>query len=240
MKHYLLTWYGLTDLRAALGLEGTDGPVLSALKTGDYSDVVILGYTNPAKQQHAFVGSLREEWEEWVTAPESERSPLSREQVHRFVDAVSNTESGHEFFTAWLSAELAAQGIQVEVQFILQELTHLNDASGIYMAESMAVRVALNDPASLRVTTYVSPGTPVMAYTWALIARSNPQLNIGVISNSDPRMPPEPIEFPKALFDLRYSSAEWGCANVARVRPGDPSARRANAPSVLRHAAITG
>lgn len=201
MKHYLLTWYGLTDLRAALGFEGTDGPVLSALRTGDYSDVVILGYTNPAKQKDAFVGSLREEWEEWVTAPESERSPLSREQVHRFVDAVSNTESGHEFFAAWLNAELAARGIAVEIQFIPQELTHLNDASGIYMAASTAVRVALSDPASARMTTYVSPGTPVMAYTWALIARSNPQLNIGVISNSDPRMPPEPIELPKALLD---------------------------------------
>ena len=42
MKHYLLTWYGMTDLRAALSLEDTDGPVLSALRTGEYSDVVIL------------------------------------------------------------------------------------------------------------------------------------------------------------------------------------------------------
>jgi hypothetical protein len=26
MKHYLLTWYGMTDLRAALGVEDTQGP----------------------------------------------------------------------------------------------------------------------------------------------------------------------------------------------------------------------
>jgi hypothetical protein len=31
MKHYLLTWYGITDLRAALGFEKSDGPILSAL-----------------------------------------------------------------------------------------------------------------------------------------------------------------------------------------------------------------
>ena len=69
MKHYLLTWYGMTDLRAELGVEDTDGPVLSALKTGDYSDVVILAYTNPEKDQRAFAGALRERWEAWAGAP---------------------------------------------------------------------------------------------------------------------------------------------------------------------------
>jgi hypothetical protein len=61
MKHYLLTWYGMTDLRAALGLEDTEGPVLSALKTGNYSNVVILAYTNPDKEQHGFNGALRDD-----------------------------------------------------------------------------------------------------------------------------------------------------------------------------------
>ena len=201
MRHYLLTWYGMTDLRSALGLEETDGPVLSALKTGDYSDVVILAYTSPGKQQHAFVGPLREEWEEWVTAPTSERPLLSRDQVHRFVDALSNTDSGHEVFTEWLRSELTALGVVVEIQVIPVELRHLNDAPGIYAAAAAAVRVALDDPVDKRVTTYVSPGTPVMAYTWALIARSNPQLNIGVISSSDPRLPPERVELPQALLD---------------------------------------
>lgn len=37
VKRYLLTWYGITDLRAALGVEATDGPILSALKTGRYT-----------------------------------------------------------------------------------------------------------------------------------------------------------------------------------------------------------
>ena len=196
MKHYLLTWYGMTDLRAALGLEETDGPVLSALKAGDYSDVVILAYTSPGKLQHAFVGRLREEWEEWVTTPTSERPSLPREQVHRFVDALSNTDSGHEVFTEWLRNELTSLGVTVEIQVIPTTLRHLNDAPGIHAAAAAAVRVALDDPVDKRVTTYVSPGTPVMAYTWALIARSNPQLNIGVISSSDPRLPPEQVSTP--------------------------------------------
>ena len=207
MKHYLLTWYGMTDLRAALGLEETDGPVLSALKTGDYSDVVVLAYTNPSKQQHVFVGELRDEWEEWVTAPASGRPSLSRDQVHRFVDAVSDTSSGHELFTEWLQGELTALDVKVEIRVIPQELKRLNDAPGIHAAATAAVRVTLDDPADKRVTTYVSPGTPVMAYTWALIARSNPQLNIGVISSSDPRMPPERVELPRALLDSSMSAS---------------------------------
>lgn len=40
-----------------------------------------------------------------------------------------------------------------------------------------------------------------MAYTWALIARSNPHLKIRVISNSDPRNPPERIELPVTLLN---------------------------------------
>ena len=75
MKHYLLTWYGMTDLRAALGLDDTDGPVLSALKTAEYSDAVILAYTNPGKDQHTLSGTLRDEWEEWFTDPSDGRTP---------------------------------------------------------------------------------------------------------------------------------------------------------------------
>lgn len=201
MKHYLLTWYGLTDLRAALGVEDTQGPVLSALKTGDYSNVVLLAYTNPGKEQRGFDNGLRGEWEEWRTAPPGSQPPLSREKAREFVDAVSNTDTGHEIFLRWLQAELESLGLEVEIQVLPQGLKQLNDAAGIYKAAASAVRAALEDPDGKRVTTYVSPGTPVMAYTWALIARSNPSLRIEVISSSDPRKPPERIELPKALLD---------------------------------------
>lgn len=200
MKHYLLTWYGMTDLRAALGLEDTDGPVLSALRTGDYSDAVILAYINPDKDPNVFAGELREEWEAWVANSDRDRPPFAREVVQQIVDAVSNTEAGHQLFVRWLQDKLSALGVKVTIQVVPRPLKHLNDASGIYDAAASAVRVALEDPSNKQVTTYVSPGTPVMAYTWALIARSNPQLSIGVISSSDPGNPPERIDLPKALL----------------------------------------
>lgn len=201
MKHYLLTWYGMTDLRAALGLEDSDGPVLNALKTGDYSHAVILAYTDPAKRQDSFVEAAGDDWEEWVTSQATEKSPLSRDHADRLVDAVKNTEAGHEVFAEWLKGELTRHGVHVETQVIRHTLKHLNDASGIYEAAATALRVTLLEPVDKQVTTYISPGTPVMAYTWALIARSNPQLNLGVISNSDPRTPPEKIDLPKALLN---------------------------------------
>ena len=207
MKHYLLTWYGMTDLRAALGLEDTDGPVLSALKTGDYSNAVILAYINPDKDSSAFAGELRVQWEAWVAGTGADRPTLSREDVQQIVDAVSNTEAGHQLFVTWLQDRLSALGITVSLHVVPRALKHLNDASGIYDAAASAVRVALEDPADKQVTTYVSPGTPVMAYTWALIARSNPQLSIEVISSSDPRQPPEKIDLPKALLSSSLGAA---------------------------------
>jgi hypothetical protein len=201
MKHYLLTWYGMTDLRAAMGLDETDGPVLSALKTAEYSHAVILAYTNPSKDQNALTGRLREEWEEWFTDPSEARPALARDKVQELVDSVSNTETGHEIFREWLRDRLSSLGAAVSIRLIPKKLVHLNDAAGIYEAAASAVGAAIDDPDEKRVTSYVSPGTPVMAYTWALIARSNPQLDIGVISSSEPRNPPERIELPKKLLD---------------------------------------
>lgn len=216
MKHYLLTWYGMTDLRAALGLDDTDGPVLSALKTTDYSHAVILAYTNPGKDQHALSGTLRDEWEEWFTDPSDARTALSRDKVQEVIDSVSNTEAGHQIFGRWLSDRLNSLGIEVAIQFIPRVLAHLNDAAGIYEAAASAVRAAVDDPDEKRVSSYVSPGTPVMAYTWALIARSNPQLDIGVISTSDPRNPPEQIELPKKLLDSSIRPATMPGAEVGQ------------------------
>lgn len=31
MRKFLLTWYGITDFRASLGFENTDGPIAAAL-----------------------------------------------------------------------------------------------------------------------------------------------------------------------------------------------------------------
>jgi len=200
MKHYLLTWYGITDLKASLGLEETDGPILGALKTRNYTDIVILAYTNPVKDPNSLADALRIEWKKWRAEPLEKRLTFPREKTQQLVDAVSNTVTGHTIFIEWLKFELAAARITVNLQIVPKELKHLNDADGIYKAATAALKLALDDNSEKTLTSFVSPGTPVMAYTWALIARTNPQLDIGVISSSDPRKPPEKIELPKELL----------------------------------------
>ena len=200
MKHYLLTWYGITDLRASLGLEPTEGPILGALKTGNFTDVVILAYTNHDKDNNAFTNALYSEWKEILAEPLEMRITVPRSKIMQFIDALSNTERGHIFFADWLKSELAMNNINVNIQIIPKELKHLNDAQGIYEAAAAALNIALSDPEKKSLTSFISPGTPVMAYTWALIARANSQLSIDVISSSDPRKPPEIIDLPKKLL----------------------------------------
>jgi hypothetical protein len=185
MNNYLLSWYGITDLRAALGLESSDGPLLSALKTNEYTDLVLLAYTDASKVP----------------------VPTSGDPVSDF-NAMKNTPLAHQTFVQWLDHSLAEIGVDVRIHVLPQELAHLNDATGIHAGATAAVRFGLADSVSPRLTAYVSPGTPVMAYTWALIARSNPQLGIRVISSSDSGLPPETIDLPRSLLDTAIAAPE--------------------------------
>jgi hypothetical protein len=60
MKRYLLAWYGITDLRAAFGVGELGGPVLGALRTGDFTDATVLAYTDPGKSGEDLEGRQRE------------------------------------------------------------------------------------------------------------------------------------------------------------------------------------
>lgn len=200
MKNYLLTWYGITDLRAALGLESSDGPVLSALKTGQFSDVIILAYSKVGKTSDKFSPEHREQWQQWRKSSLETRLELPRSEGQQLVDHVSNTKTAHELFEDWLRAELVSRDVNCTIQVIPQKLRQLNDATAIFNAATSAVKLALSDTDEKTITTYVSPGTPVMAYTWALIARSHPQHRIGVLASSEPRLPPETVNLPKELL----------------------------------------
>lgn len=196
MKHYLLTWYGITDLRAALGLEPSAGPIAGALQTGKYTDAIILGYTNPNKPQNAFSGALKEEWEILHSLSQQDRLTYPREKIQMIVDAICNTDNAHLLFQEYL------QNINhsVNICFIPQELAYLNDARGIDLAARNALKLALSDETEKDITCFLSPGTPVMAYTWAMVSRTNPNLHIRVIASSDPRIPPEEVDLPKDII----------------------------------------
>jgi hypothetical protein len=196
-RNFLLTWYGITDLKAALGFEPYGGPILGALKTRSYTDVMVLAYTDPAKSNQ-----LHAHQEQYLCA--RTRSPTANmptpDDEMTAVDLFSNTPSGHQLYQGWLRAQIGRLGLNTNIRLCVKELEALNDSKGIYDAACQALEIVYSCPGDKAVTFYLSPGTPIMAFTWAFVALSNPELNINVIACPDYRNPPENIQLPYQLM----------------------------------------
>ena len=192
MKKYLMTWYGITDLRASLGLEQTSGPVLAALLVEDYTDVIILGFTHPDKSRNK-----ADEFQQKIENIRDSNPAVEREFINRFANSVE----AHSHFTQWLEKQLIAAGKKVNLHFHPVNLKHLNDTEGIYEAATQV----LNDVAAFEgeklVTLYLSPGTPVMAFVWAFAALRHPALKKRLIASSQPERPPEEISLPNEWLE---------------------------------------
>lgn len=187
----LLTWYGITDYRASLGFERDgDGPVLGALKAEPYALVLVLGYQNSAKTMPPG----------YEVAEELSRmeDPGDFGAQRKFVDETANTAPAHRHYVSWLKRHLTEAGIETQVQFHPVPLADLNDSDGIYKAATAALDCIAQIPGDFDVSLFLSPGTPVMAFTWALAALRFPRLNRRLISSSRPPRPPEVIRLPDA------------------------------------------
>lgn len=208
MKKYMLTWYGITDLKASLGLTPSDGPVLSAIKQGDYTDVIILAYTNKEKiEKNSKSGYDKKNTNTWIRLKHSILSRFQNGKARfisnmKTIDKYSNTEMGHLHYKNWLKKNLKIFGKDVELTMLNNELDRLNDASGIYKAVSNSLNLISADSSEKEVTVFLSPGTPVMAFNWAFTALMNPGLHIKVIASSDSRKPPEEIDLPFELLNI--------------------------------------
>mgnify|MGYP002098218322 FL=1 len=204
MKKYLMTWYGMTDFRASLGLEQTTGPVLGALLAEDYTDVVILGFTRPVK-----IESHADDVQPKIAATEGV-DPAAARQCR---DLFSNTEGAHTHFNEWLNKQLQAAGKKVDVHFQPVELAHLNDTEGIYEAATQSLNAVAASEGEKLVTLYLSPGTPVMAFVWAFAALRYPTLKKRLIASSQPGKSPERIVLPNEWL-------EWHGRQVLPVSAG--------------------
>lgn len=192
MKKYLMTWYGMTDLRASLGLEQRTGPVLGALVAEDYTDVVILGFTNPDKSEKD-VEALQKNF---VSTDNSDPATAGK-----FLDLFSNTEEAHTHFIQWLQKQLLDAGKNVAVRFHPVSLKHLNDTEGIYDAATECLSAVSMAEGEKLVTLYLSPGTPVMAFVWAFAALRHPNLKTCFIASSQPEKCPERIVLPNEWME---------------------------------------
>lgn len=199
MNRFLLTWYGITDLKAALGFEDTGGPILAALRTREYTHLLILGYTDPSKTNSVVQAGQNKYVATRSTEPGAAK-PNHAEQTEA-VDAFANTPAGHSLFLDWIRAEIQKHDLQVKVRISRKELESLNDSKGIYEAAAEALDIALDIEGDKELTLYLSPGTPVMAFAWAFVALMNPALKLKVIVAPDPRRPPVQVEMPYSLLD---------------------------------------
>ena len=209
MKRYLLTWYGITDLKASLGLTSSDGPVLSAIKYGDYTDVIILAYTNRDKLNEGKTASRNDETNLNKLAqfkqPVISEFKLGKSNFisdMKIIDKFSNTENGHLHYKNWLQNKIKTLDNEIEIALLNNELDKLNDAAGIYKAVSKSLNIISAINKEKEVTVFLSPGTPVMAFNWAYAALMNPGLHIKVIASSDSRKPPEEIKLPFELLNV--------------------------------------
>lgn len=82
----------------------------------------------------------------------------------------SPTPPPRTHFARWLEERVHAAGTNTKVCFKSEKLRELNDTEGIYACAMDALDFAAKADGEKLVTLYLSPGTPVMAFVWALAA----------------------------------------------------------------------
>ena len=164
MRKILLTWYGITDLRASFGFEPS-GPILGALTSEQYDEVVILGYSDDVKQDGINTFDDTVLTDALAVVPHGDM--IAAQAV---VSKFSNTKQAHKFYCEWLMARLRDKGAGTAVAFRPVHLKELNDTEGIYEAATSAMDSISAEAGEVVVSLFLSPGTPVMAFVWAFAA----------------------------------------------------------------------
>ncbi len=195
MKKFLLTWYGITDFRASLGFENADGPIFSAIVGGSYSDVVILGYTRADNDSNESI-EVQKTFALELASIRSRGQEQEWQITSQFVSKFANTAVAHEYFEVWLKNKAANMGCDVNISFKGEKLHKLNDTEGIYAAAIRALDFVERELGEKLVTLYLSPGTPIMAFVWALAALHFPELKKRLIASSITNKAPEVIALP--------------------------------------------
>jgi len=196
MKKILVTWYGITDLRASLGVEYSNGPILSALLSDDYTDVLILGYTSHDKNK-----IINNEFKSDQETAKENFTNNNQSEVWNFINKYSNTEIAHNNFIDWIKQELQKNDKNTEVTFYPVVLSHLNDTEGIYDVAVQALDAITNWNIDKEVYFYLSPGTPVMAFVWAFVALRHPNLKKKLLVSPVINKKPEIVSLPNEWLE---------------------------------------
>ena len=205
MKKFLLTWYGITDLRASLGFENSDGPIAAALAAEAYSDVVILCYTR-AENDSPECMETQKSFAEELAAIRVNHQHNDWKTTGEFVSKFANTDAAHKHFIGWLKSRIQDVDGNVKICFKSEKLRELNDTEGIYACATRALDLVAQEAGEKLVTLYLSPGTPVMAFVWAFAALGHPSLKKRLIASPVIGKPPESISLPAEWLERHGAS----------------------------------
>jgi hypothetical protein len=199
IKKFLLTWYGITDLRASLGFESTGGPIAAALAAEDYSDVIVLCYTR--HDDGVAEGDAQEAFQARLISIREAGLDKDGKTTGEFISTFANTSAAHGHFIGWLKDGVAASSKGTRIVHKSETLRGLNDTEGIHACAIRALDLVAQEPGEKLVTLYLSPGTPVMAFVWALAALGYPELKKRLIASSVVGRPPETVSLPAEWLD---------------------------------------
>lgn len=193
MKKILVSWYGITDLRASLGWEPC-GPFIAAMRAGHYDEVHVLQYVEKEKTAPA------EEIDGVSLGLSSECSSAD------FINRICNTPEANDHFMNWLKAKAEMEGMRAAIHSHEVYLKHLNDTNGIYSAAIAVLdKVVAQD---VQITLNISPGTATMAFSWAFAALRYPGTEIRLITSPRASCPPEVVELPEGVRQ-RHERADF-------------------------------
>ena len=201
MKKILLTWYGITDLKASFGTEYSNGPILSALTSEEYTDILILGYTNKEKNNVS-----KEDFTSELLEAQNAFNDNRQSDVWSFINKYSNTDFAHNHFITWIKQQLKNEEVKTEVNFHSVELSHLNDTEGIYNIAVEVLDIVASWNVEKEIFFYLSPGTPVMAFVWAFAALRHPNLDKKLLASPIMNKKPEVVSLPQEWLEWHSKS----------------------------------
>ena len=213
MKKFLLTWYGITDFRASLGFENTDGPIAGALAGESYSDVIILGYTRADSDSNELI-EVQKTFEYELSSIRKAGLEKDWKATSQFVSRFANTAVAHEHFQSWIKTRAATLGCDSCISLKSEKLGHLNDTEGIYAGAMRVLDRVERESGEKFVTLYLSPGTSVMAFVWALAALNYPGLKKRLMASSIIGKAPEAIVLPAEWLE-RHSAKQMAIRDIS-------------------------
>jgi len=101
-----------------------------------------------------------------------------------------NSPATHKQFVIWFTQRLAEIHKNIRITAITAPLSDLNDFSGIKNAEKAALQLAASNDMETAITVFISPGTTLMAFAWAVALRGYSKCTVKLMISPRPESKP--------------------------------------------------